>query len=73
MRSCLRIPSKSDPEAFLQKIDEMGITHILVDQMGYSSVGRYLVPAIQQYPNRFKVLIQLPNPETYLIEYLPAE
>jgi len=68
-----RIPSLIDKEDFIHRLEELGITHVVVDQLGYSSVGRYLLPVIQEFPERFNLVLQLPNPDTYLLEFNPKK
>lgn len=48
-----------------------GIDYVVLDQMGYSSTGRYLYPAIQKYPEKFPLVLQLKNPDTYLLSFKP--
>ncbi len=67
-RPCVRFPSLEDHDAFIAKLKEQGVTHVVVDQLGYSAIGRYVVPAIQKYPERFPLILQLPNPDTYLLQ-----
>ena len=67
-RPCVRFPSLEDNAAFIERLKEQGVTHVVVDQLGYSAIGRYVVPAIQKYPERFPLVLQLPNPDTYLLE-----
>jgi hypothetical protein len=67
-RPCVRFPSIEDNDAFIAKLKEQGVTHVVVDQLGYSAIGRYVVPAIQKYPERFPLILQLPNPDTYLLQ-----
>ena len=67
-RPCVRFPSLEDSEEFINKLKEQGVTHVVVDQLGYSAIGRYVVPAIQAAPERFPLVLQLPNPDTYLLE-----
>jgi hypothetical protein len=43
-------------------------THVVLDQLGFASTGRYLYPAIQKNPEKFKLLQHLQNPDTYLFE-----
>jgi hypothetical protein len=62
-----------DPDEVIAGMERSGVTHVVIDQMGYASVGRYLVPAVQQRPERFRLVLQLPNPDTYLLELLPAK
>ncbi|CAI8275183.1 MAG: Uncharacterised protein [Owenweeksia sp. TMED14] len=72
-RTSSRIPSLIDKNDFILRLEELGITHVVVDQLGYSSVGRYLLPAIQEFPERFNLILQLPNPDTYLLEFIPRD
>jgi hypothetical protein len=65
-----RIPSIIETEKFIHRLEDLGITHVIIDQLGYSSVGRYLMPAIEEFPQRFNLIMQLPNPDTYLLEFV---
>jgi hypothetical protein len=65
-----RIPSIIETEKFIHRLEDLGITHVIIDQLGYSSVGRYLMPAIEEFPQRFNLILQLPNPDTYLLEFV---
>ncbi|MCF8465092.1 MAG: hypothetical protein K9G41_09630 [Flavobacteriales bacterium] len=56
-------------EELLESLHESGVTHVVLDQLGYSSTSRYLYPAIKKYPGKFKVIYQLKNPDTYLMEF----
>lgn len=61
----------SDYNEIFKDFEEKGITHVIIDQLGYSQTGRYLVPAIQDNPEKFTLITQLNNPETYLLAYNP--
>ncbi|MCB0754747.1 MAG: hypothetical protein H6603_06290 [Flavobacteriales bacterium] len=60
-----------DKEELIEKLKENEVTHVVLDQLGYSSTSRYLYPAIKKYPGKFKVIYQLKNPDTYIMEFLP--
>lgn len=60
-----------DREALVAKLTEKGATHVVLDQLGYASTSRYLYPAIKRYPGKFKVIHQLKNPDTYIMEFNP--
>lgn len=60
-----------DKEELIGKLKDNGVTHVVLDQLGYSSTSRYLYPAIKKYPGKFKVIHQLKNPDTYIMEFLP--
>lgn len=70
-RRATRIPSEADPAAFMARLESEGVTHVVVDQLGFGSVGRYLAPAYQAYPERFELVAQLPEPDTYIFALRP--
>ena len=43
--------------------------YVVVEQLGYGSTPRYLVPAINENPDLFESIIQLENPDTYLFRF----
>ncbi len=51
---------------------ENSVDYVVVDQLGYSSTGRYLIPAIQKNPEKFTKVQQLKNPDTYLFKFEPT-
>lgn len=60
-----------DKEELIERLVENEVTHVVLDQLGYSSTSRYLYPAIKKYPGKFKIIYQLKNPDTYIMEFLP--
>ena len=58
------------PEELLTALEKVPVDYVVVDQLGYSSTPRFLIPAIQKYPNRFKLIHQIPNPDTYLFQFV---
>lgn len=60
--------NKEDEIEFLKK---MRVKYIVLDKLGYSSTGLYLYPAVQKYHDKFKILYQIKNPDTYFLEFLP--
>ncbi|MSR84245.1 MAG: hypothetical protein EXS58_15200 [Candidatus Latescibacteria bacterium] len=71
-RACLVYPFK-EPEEILAFIEREGIDYVVVEQLGYSSTPRFLVPAIQKYRDRFEIVWQQPNPDTYVLRLLPPK
>ncbi|MFQ5822933.1 MAG: ArnT family glycosyltransferase [bacterium] len=59
-----------DDQKLIQRLREQEVDYVVVDQLGYGSTPKYLVPAIQKNPNKFRVVIHLKNPDTYLLEFL---
>ncbi|WP_298512767.1 glycosyltransferase family 39 protein [uncultured Kordia sp.] len=60
-----------DREAQIEYLKQKNISYVVVEQLGYSTTSKYLVPAIDRYPNKFKTILQLPNPNTYLMKFEP--
>ncbi|WP_046757643.1 phospholipid carrier-dependent glycosyltransferase [Kordia jejudonensis] len=60
-----------DREAQIAYLKSKQVSYVVVAELGYSSTSRYLVPAIDRYPNKFKIIKQLNNPNTYLMQFLP--
>lgn len=58
-----------DQEELIENLHEKGVTHVVLDQLGYASTSRYLYPAIKKYPGKFKVIYQLKEPDTYLMQF----
>ncbi|MEM6685721.1 MAG: hypothetical protein AAF617_08045, partial [Bacteroidota bacterium] len=63
-----RTPDREAQVAYLQS---KNVDFVVVEQLGYSSTSKYLVPAIDRYPNKFKKVQFLPNPNTYLMKFQP--
>ena len=57
-----------NPDSLIANMKSNKATHVVVDQLGLASTGRYLMPAITKYPEKFKVVQSLKNPNTYLCE-----
>ncbi|PCH95455.1 MAG: hypothetical protein COB85_04530 [Bacteroidetes bacterium] len=60
-----------DKEELVQGLIKAEVDYVVMEQLGYSSTGRYLYPAINRYPEKFKIIKHLKNPDTYLMEFLP--
>jgi hypothetical protein len=58
-----------DKEELIGLLKERGVTHVVLDQLGYASTSRYLYPAIKRYPAKFKVIHQLKKPDTYIMKF----
>ncbi len=55
--------------AQLKFLEEKGVDYVVIDQLGFSSTGKYLVPAVQKNMDRFEVIYQKSNPDTYLLRF----
>jgi hypothetical protein len=60
--------NKEEQIEFLKK---RSTDYVVLDQLGFSSTGRYLFPAIKRYPNKFKTIKKVKDPDTYLLEFRP--
>jgi len=60
-----------DKEAQIEDLKSKNVDYVVVEQLGYSSTSKYLVPTIDRYPNKFKTIKQLQNPNTYLMKFIP--
>jgi 4-amino-4-deoxy-L-arabinose transferase-like glycosyltransferase len=70
-RSCVVYPFK-EPDQLVQYMDENGVDFVVVEQLGFSSTPRFLVPAIQKHPERFELLWRQTNPDTFVLRFLAA-
>jgi hypothetical protein len=59
--------STTNDQALIQHLLDINADYVVIDQLGYSSTPRYLVPAIQKNPHLFKAAMHLPGPDTYLL------
>lgn len=59
----------ADQKVLIQGLLNNKTDYVILEQLGYSSTSRYLYPAIQKYPHLFKLVYQLPNPDTYLFHF----
>ncbi|MDX5324978.1 MAG: phospholipid carrier-dependent glycosyltransferase [Bacteroidota bacterium] len=68
-RTSVRYPYSYNPQEVFDFFVKNGVTHVVVDQLGYSSTGLYLAPAINSNMEKFRNLYTLPNPDTYLLAF----
>ncbi len=59
-----------DPEQVIVGLEQNGVDFVVVDQLGFRHTGDYLVPAIQQYEERFEVVWHAANPDTWVLRFL---
>ena len=58
----------NDKELIQQLID-INADYVVLEQLGYSSTPKYLLPAIQKNQNLFKLEMHLKEPDTYLLRF----
>lgn len=65
-----------DPGALIADPERKKVTHVVLDQIGFADVGRYLYPAVQHDRMKFPVLKEIQglgkNSVTRLTGFLPA-
>ncbi|MFT5823520.1 MAG: hypothetical protein ACI8ZM_004782 [Crocinitomix sp.] len=59
----------NDSEKQMELLKERKMTHVLLDQLGYSQTSKYLSPFLNNYSGKFKVIKKTPQPVFYLFEF----
>ena len=65
-------PSSLDYQVVIDGLKSNNVTHVVLEQLGFSSTTRYLAPTIINNPEKFKVIHHLKNPDTYVIQFDPS-
>ncbi len=60
-----------DDKELIADLKNRKTDYVVIDQLGYSSTYRYLIPAIQKNPDQFEVILHVENPDTYLLKFHP--
>jgi hypothetical protein len=60
--------TKNDKE-LIEDLEKRDAKYVIIEQLGYGSTARYLIPAVQKNMDRFQVVKQLKNPDTYLLKF----
>jgi hypothetical protein len=58
-----------DDTAVIQRMVDKGVDYVVLAQLGYSSTGLYLLPAIKKNSSLFRTVIQKKKPNTYLFKF----
>ena len=64
-------PFAPDLAGFLVDLEKHRVRYILWDET-YWELGRYLIPALKAYPERFRLIYQFPGTRDQIYQYLPA-
>lgn len=64
-------PQTENDADYFKELNTNKINYLVVEQLGFSSTARFLVPMINKHPDKFKLIYKLDNPDTYLFEYIP--
>ena len=57
------------PDQVIADFEKHSIEIVVVDQLGFRSTPEFLVPAIQAYENRFKLIHIVRDPDTYILKF----
>ncbi len=57
------------PDEVIADFEQKNIEIVVIDQLGFRSTPEFLVPTIQAYQNRFKVLHIVRDPNTYVLQF----
>ncbi|MCG8326785.1 MAG: phospholipid carrier-dependent glycosyltransferase [Chitinophagales bacterium] len=60
---------EEDDGKLLESLKKNNVKYVVVDQLGYSSTGKYLVPAVNKNSQNFKKILHLKKPDTYLLQF----
>jgi hypothetical protein len=69
-RQVIKYKYTSDDQELIKDLEKRNARYVVIEQLGYGSTPRYLVPAVQKNRNRFQVVKQLKNPDTYLLRFV---
>lgn len=58
----------SDHDELIEDLKEKKVTHVVLDNLGFSSTARYLLPAIQNRPEHFQLVARREGANTYLFK-----
>jgi hypothetical protein len=58
-----------DDQDLLKDLERLKAKFVVIEQLGYGSTPRYLIPAIQKNMSRFQLVKQIKNPDTYLLKF----
>jgi len=59
-----------DEQDLISNLIDKRVDYVILDQLGFSSTYRYLLPAIKNNPEKFKLIEKRTNPDTYLLQLI---
>jgi len=65
----VRYKFTSDDQELIADLKDRNVKYVVLDRV-YANSVRYLFPAVQNNQDRFKVILKLENPDTYLLELI---
>ena len=58
-----------DDKELIADLREKEVDYIVIDNLGYTTTHRYLIPAIEKNPEEFTLVHSLKNPDTWLLKF----
>jgi hypothetical protein len=58
-----------DDKDLLEDLKKKNVSYVVIENLGFGSTGKYLVPAVQKNESKFKLVQQLP--QAYLFKFEP--
>ncbi len=65
-------PYEIDDKKMIQSFKDKNVKYVVIEQLGFSSTGRYLAPAVNKNPQHFRQILHLKDPDTYLLQFIPG-
>jgi hypothetical protein len=67
-RTCIGDKPSLDDKVVMDFFKENKVDYVVVEQLGFSSTPKYLIPAVNKNLDKFEEVLHLPNPDTYLFK-----
>ena len=58
-----------DDQELIAELRAKEVDYVVLDNLGYSSARRYLLPAVQKNADQFTRILRLEDPDTWLLEF----
>ncbi len=68
-RKTVWYPFSLDADSVINSMRSNAVDYVVLDQLGFSSTPKYLVPAVNKNSQLFEPVMVIKNPETYLLKF----
>jgi len=72
-RPTTRFKKKINGNDFINALKKSGVDYVVTEHLGYSTTLKYLIPAIDKYPEAFKLVKGDPSTNTNLYRFTPTK
>ncbi len=69
-RKSMAYPFVDNSDSIMRSMEYAKVDYVVVDQLGFSSTRKYLVPAMTKNATRFRSVKVIKNPDTYLFRFM---